>query len=129
MAYTGTVIDRPVGASGCLQTFTESTADGDVLRSNMQSGQTVKVRRVSTHPILTAQATAVVPVKDAPLWRDWYMNRCKSGVLPTRFIMPWGSEEIWRFSSKLQYEWIRGAKGPVAVRITFNMEQLPQWAD
>lgn len=129
MAYTGTVVERAAGVSGCLQSFTETTADGDVLRSNMQSGQTVKARRVSTRVIQTAQATAVVPVKDVFLWRDWYQNRCKSGTLPTRFIMPWGAEEIWRFASKLQYEWIRGAKGAVAVRITFNMEQLPLWAD
>lgn len=129
MAYTGTVAVRPTGIAGCLQSFNDTTADGDVLRSNMQSGQTVKVRRVSTRGILTAQATITVPVAEVFLWRDWYRYRCKSGVLPTRFIMPWGDEEIWRFASKLQYEWIRGAKGAVAARISFNLEQLPQWAD
>lgn len=129
MAYTGTVAERPIGVTGCLQSFTDTTADGDVLRTTMQSGQTIKVRRVSTRGINTAQATAVVSATDSFLWRNWYQERCKSGVLPTRFIMPWGEEQIWRFAGKLQYEWIRGPKGAVAVRISFNLEQLPQWAD
>lgn len=129
MAYTGTVVERPHGVTGCLQSFSDTTADGAVLRSNMQSGQTVKVRRVSTREIQTGQATVVVPTADVFAWRDWHRVRCKSGVLPTKFIMPWGAEEIWRFSSKPTYEWIRGVRGAVACRITFQIEQLPQWAD
>lgn len=136
MAYTGTVALRPDSIAGCFQSFTETYDKDGVLRSNMQSGQTVKTRRLVTDLIRTATASVTVPAGEVLAWREWYVQRCKNGVLPTRFKMPYPdasgviAEEIWRFAGPIQLEWIKGGAtgGAIAAKLSFNLEQLPAWA-
>jgi hypothetical protein len=124
MAYTGQQAQRPAAISGGLQTWTESQAEGSVARSAGEDGQTIKVRRRVTIPIRIGQATVTVKAEEVAEWRDWYEIRCQGGVLPTKFRMPpTCEEELWRFSTPLTYDWI----DKNACRISFSLEQLPQW--
>jgi hypothetical protein len=126
MAYTGTVAQRPAGASGALQTFSEKSDEAALLRSKSDDGQTIKVRRRVTSPIRNATASVTLRAPDVPAWRDWYDNACQNGILPTRFKLPPNCEEqIWRFSTPITYEWIDAT----ACRLSFSLEKLPQWVD
>jgi hypothetical protein len=126
MAYAGTVATRPLEISGGLQTWTETTDPNALLRSAMDSAQTIKVRRRVTHPIRMGQASVTVPANLVALYRQWFEVSCQGGVLPTRFIFPPDClEQIWRFSTPPTYDWV-DAK---ACRISFSLEKLPQWVD
>lgn len=128
MAYTGFVADRPATLPGCLQTFSETTDKSAVWRTTMESGQTIKVRPLVTAPIRTASVTVTLPAELLSAMKDWHESRCRFGAYPTRFMMPWMEEQIWRFSSPIQYEYIRGkTRGIGAVKCTFTIEQLPNW--
>lgn len=125
MPYAGFVASRPLGISGCLREFSESQDDTAVLRTKMDQGQTIKARRRVTSAIRLAQASVVVPAADVKFWRTWYNVNCQGGVMPTRFIMPEGTEEIWRFSTPLTIVWPTADK--TAAQINFSLEQLPYW--
>lgn len=126
MSYTGQVADRPEQIEGGLQTWSETTDENSKLRTKMDDAQTVKVRRRVTVPIRNGQATVTVRATEVQYWRQWHDDRCLDGVLPTRLKFPPDcSEQIWRFSTPLTYEWIDNN----ACRISFGLEKLPQWSD
>jgi hypothetical protein len=108
-----------------LQDFSETQDAEAVVRSKMDNGQTIKVRRRVTAALRNAQASVVVAGSEVALWRTWYNTNCQGGVLPTRFIMPMGNEEIWRFSTPLTIVWQTADRS--AAIISFSLEQLPYW--
>lgn len=127
MAYTGQIANRPTGISGCLQTFNETSLENTV-RSQSENNSIIKVRRRTTAIVRIADATVTVKQAEVALWKQWYEIACQGGVLPTRFIMPYGGEEIWRFSAPISITWGQGAKaGAHAATITIKLEQLPAW--
>jgi hypothetical protein len=91
----------------------------------MDQGQTIKARRRVTSAVRLAQASVVVPGEEVKFWRTWYNVNCQGGVVPTRFVMPEGTEEIWRFSTPLTIVWTTADKA--AAQINFSIEQLPYW--
>jgi hypothetical protein len=126
MPYTGPVATRPPELSGDLQSWTESTDANAVLRTAMDDAQTIKVRRRVTAPIRQGQASVTVIADKVQFWRDWFEQSCQGGVLPTRLKFPPNcSEQIWRFSTPLTFDWIDAT----ACRISFGLEKLPQWVD
>lgn len=127
MAYTGTIANRPSGVSGCLQTFTESALENTV-RSQSENNAMIKVRRRTTAAVRIADATVTVKQSEVALWKTWFETACQGGVLPTYFVMPYGGEELWRFSAPLSITWGQGAApGQHAATITLKLEQLPAW--
>ena len=118
------IAPRPEKLSGAHQTFSE-TSLSNTIRSSMDS-QTVKVRRRTTGTIRTADATAVIRADQYRAFRDWFEINTQSGVLPTRFKNPIDcTEAVFRFTEPPQYEWLEGA---VAVRVSYKLEQLPEWS-
>lgn len=117
------IAPRPAVLSGAHQSFTE-TSVSNTIRSSMDN-LTVKVRRRTTGTFRTADATAVIRADQYQAFRDWFEVNCQSGVLPTRFRNPHDCKEsVWRFTAPPQYEWLDGA---VAVRVSYKLEQLPEW--
>lgn len=128
MSYTGQVAPRPAEIDGGLQTWSETTDENSKLRSKMDDGQTIKVRRRVTRPIRQGQASVTIKGAEVQHWRTWYEDRCQDGVLPTRFKFPPNcAEQIWRFSTPLTYQWLDMDKS--ACRISFGLEKLPEWVD
>lgn len=123
----GQIATRPSGITGAFQTFVES-AMPNVIRSQGDDSQVVKVRRRATAAVKTADATVIVKAAEVALWHSWYEDSCQGGVLPTRFKIPPSctTEQVWRFAAPLQYDWSVEASGK-ACRITIKLEQLPHW--
>ena len=123
----GTIATRPVDISGCLASFNESTMP-NTIRSAGDDNQNIKTRRRATHPTRIADATMVLKQSQVASFKAWFETACHGGVLPTRFIMPWGTEEVHRFSSEPQYSWGFGPRpGEHVCTVAFKLEQLPQW--
>lgn len=124
---TGVPIYRPAELSGCLQTFTESALE-NTIRSQSDNNAIIKVRRRTTAAVRIADASVTVPESEVELWKDWFYVRCQSGVLPTYFMTPYGTEEIWRFAAPLSIAWGQGqSPGNHVATITMKLEQLPAW--
>jgi hypothetical protein len=122
--YTGTIGSRPAELSGNLQTWREKDDESATLRSKMDDGQTIKVRRRVTVAIRNGEASVTIVAADVPFWRQWYKQNCQNGVLPTLLrFPPECDEDLWRFSTPIQYEWI----DKTACRLSFSLEKLPQY--
>lgn len=125
--YSGQVANRPSSISGCFQTFSESAME-NIIRSQSENNSIIKVRRRTTAIVRLADATVTVKEADVAVWKQWYEVACQGGVLPTKFILPYGKEEIWRFSAPLSITWGQGMKkGEHVATITIKLEQLPLW--
>jgi hypothetical protein len=127
MAYTGQVANRPMQIDGCFQSFNESSLE-NTIRSQSDNNSVIKVRRRTTAIVRIADATVTVKQDEVLYWKQWYEIACQGGVLPSRFITPYGTEEIWRFAGPPTITWGQGAGfGSHAATITFKLEQLPEW--
>lgn len=116
------IANRPASIDGCFQTLKQTSLE-NVIRSNMEGG-TIKVRRRTTAFIDQADATVTLKAEQLDDFVDWYKVACMGGVLPTRFkFPPDGAEQVWRFASPPQYEWIANE----AFRVSFQLERLPEW--
>lgn len=116
------VANRPASLDGCFQSLKHTTLEA-VLRSNMEGG-TIKVRRRSTAFLEKADATITLKAELYDDFAGWYKTACQGGVLPTRFkFPPNGVEQVWRFASPPEYEWVANE----AFRVSFQLERLPEW--
>jgi hypothetical protein len=124
MSYTGEVATRP-SIFGCLQTFKLSYKES-VIRSEAENSAYIKVRRRTTAPIKIADCSLTVLAQNVETFMQWYEVGCRCGAVPTRIRVPPNSyEQIWRFSSAPQIDWI----DPGAAQISWSMEKLPAWKD
>lgn len=123
----GTIAARPAQLDGALQTFVETTM-ANVIRSQSDDNQMVKTRRRATNVTRTADASLTLRANLIPIFKVWFLDNCAGGTLPTRFKIPpaCAAEEIWRFAAEPQYDWSIDASAK-ACRITFKLEQLPNW--
>lgn len=113
---------RPASIEGCFQTLSQTTLE-NVVRSTMEGG-TVKVRRRSTAFMERADCTITLGAEVFDDFNDWYRVACAGGVYPTRFKFPPDhAEQVWRFASPPQYEWVTAE----AFRVSFQLERLPEW--
>lgn len=116
------IATRPASIDGCFQTVQQTTVE-NVIRSTMEGG-TVKVRRRTTGFMDRANATITLSAEVYQDFVNWYRVACQGGVFPTRFKFPPDhSEQVWRFASAPQYEWISAE----AFKVSFDLERLPQW--
>jgi hypothetical protein len=116
------IASRPANIDGCFQTLKQTTVE-NIIRSNMEGG-TIKVRRRSTAFLSRADASVTLKAEQFDDFLAWYKTACQGGILPTRFkFPPDNSEQVWRFASPPEYEWITNE----AFRVSFQIEQLPEW--
>lgn len=122
MAYSGAVAARPTSI-GCLQTFKKSFKES-VIRTEAENSAFIKVRRRTSAPIAVADCSLTLKADQVPDFESWYLVSCQCGTIPTRIkVPPLAVEEIWRFSSAPQIDWV----DKNAATITWSMEQLPLW--
>lgn len=115
------IASRPLDLAGCFQSWSEKQ-EPNIIRTSMESG-VVKVRRRTTGTYRKAAVSVTLNANLYKSFMDWFNINCQQGVLPTRMVTPYKKEEVWRFTSAPQIEWV----DPVAFRATFEIEQLPQW--
>lgn len=115
---------RPASLDGCFQTWSERDASS-VLRSDMEQGGYVKVRRRTTQAALQVDASVTLDASFYPAFRDWFRINCGAGVFPTYVKRPDGAEIVMRFTQPPVYEWPES--NPGAFRATVSLEQLPAW--
>lgn len=118
------IAPRPATLDGCWQTWSEKNASA-VLRSEMDLGGFTKVRLRTTAAALQADVTLTLDAALYPDFEEWFRIDCVRGVLPTRVKRPDGTELVMRFTAPPVYEWPEA--NPGVVRISANLEQLPEW--
>jgi hypothetical protein len=127
MAYTGTIATRPAEISGCFQSWNASSLP-NTIRSQAEYSHPIKVRRRTTAAVRVADASVVIKQEEEPFWQDWFHVRCQGGAIPTKVILPDGTEEIWRFSEPPVFQWGIGIEpGKHYVSVTVKLESLPGW--
>jgi len=120
--YTGQIAARP-DEIGCLQTFRLSYKESTI-RTSSDNSAFIKVRRRTTKPVEAADCSITLKAADVQKFVDWYESACACGSIPTKIKVPPNSvEQIWRFSSPPQIDWIDNA----AASISWSMERLPLW--
>ena len=116
--------DRPASLDGCFQTWSEHDASS-VIRSDMDMGGYVKVRRRTTEAALLVDATVTLDAALYPDFCTWFRINSGAGVFPTRVKRPDGAELVMRFMQPPVYEWPEANKD--VFRASVSMEQLPEW--
>ena len=123
MVTTVTIGTRPSSIDGCFQMWNE-TSTSQTIRTEMEDGSIIKVRRRTTGYIKTLDASVTLAATKYEDMLDWFHIACRGGVIPTWVKRPLdGKEEAWRFTAPPQIEWI----DKVAFRVSVQMEQLPTW--
>lgn len=121
---TVTIGSRPATIDGCFSTWAEHDATSTI-RSEMDLGGFVKVRRRTTAAAWQVEAAVTL---DASLYDDfmtWYRVNCAAGVYPTRVKRPDGVELVMRFAAPPVIDWPE--RDPNAFRAACQLEQLPAW--
>lgn len=116
---------RPDSIDGCFANWSEHDAEA-VLRSEMDMGGFVKVRRRTTAASWLVEANVNL---EASLYQDvmdWYRVACQRGVLPTRVKRPDGKEVVMRMTAAPVIQWPERDRS--IFTLTLSLEQLPQWA-
>lgn len=120
---TITVAARPPKIDGCFLVWNESSTS-QTIRTEMEDGSIIKVRRRTTGYIKTCDASVTLVADKYQDMLDWFHIACRGGVIPTWVRRPIdGKEEAWRFTAPPQIEWVDRA----AFRVSVQMEQLPTW--
>jgi hypothetical protein len=120
------IADRPASIDGCFQTWNEADSPS-VLRSDMDLGGFVKVRRRTTAAAWQISASVVLRASQYDDFLTWFRSYCQAGVLPTRIKHPSGREVVARFSAPPTIEWPE--RDNTVFRATCTFEQLPEWAE
>jgi hypothetical protein len=106
-----------------MQTWNE-TSTPQTIRTEMEDGSIIKVRRRTTGYIKTLDAQVTLPAARYQDMLDWFHISCRGGTEPTWVRRPMdGKEEAWRFTAPPVIEWL----DKVAFRVSVKMEQLPTW--
>lgn len=116
---------RPASLDGCFQTWTEHDSSS-VIRSDMDLGGYVKVRRRVTEAALQVSASVTLDASKYADFQTWFRVNCGAGVFPTRVKRPDGKEIVMRFTEPPVYDWPEANKG--AFRATCALEQMPAWS-
>jgi hypothetical protein len=102
------------------------TSIPNIVRSQFEDGQTIKVRRRTTGIIRKGEATITLPSTVYDDFMYWFEVAMQGGVIPSRFkFPPDGREQVWRVSAPPQISWIDS--GGKAFRVELQIEQLPDW--
>lgn len=115
---------RPPSLDGCFRTWNERDASS-VLRSEMDMGGFVKVRRRTTAAGWQVEASVVLSSALYEDFQTWYRVNCAAGAFPTRVKRPDGTEVVMRFAAPPGIEWLESDKG--AFRVSVTLEQMPAW--
>jgi hypothetical protein len=121
---TITIGSRPATIDGCFQTWAEADASS-VIRSEMDLGGFVKVRRRTTAAAWQVQASVTLEAKLYEDFMTWFRVNCGAGVFPTRVKRPDGKEIVMRFAAPPAIDWPQAE--PNAFRASVTLEQLPAW--
>lgn len=119
-----TIATRPNTIDGCFQTWSEHDASS-VIRSEMELGGYVKVRRRTTVAAWEVEASVVLEAAVYEDFMTWFRINCAAGVFPTRVKRPDGKELVMRFTQPPVIEWPQNER--TAFRATCTLEQLPEW--
>ena len=120
------IADRPASIDGCFQTWGEADSPS-VLRSEMDMGGFVKVRRRTTAAAWQISATVMLRADQYDDFQAWFRTNCQAGVIPTRIKHPSGKTVVARFSAPPSIEWPERDKSVFRASCTF--EQMPEWAE
>jgi len=118
------IASRPLTLDGCFATWSEKDAPS-VLRSEMDMGGFVKVRRRTTAASWQVEAGVTLASTLYADFQSWFRVNCAAGSLPTRVKRPDGTEVVMRFTGPPGIEWLEKDKG--AFRVSVTLEQLPAW--
>lgn len=104
MAYDGDIGPRPSDLDGCWSTWNEQQAD-NVVRTTMDKGN-VRTRRRFTGINRGVQATVKLTAEKYVPFRDWFNRDQKQGTVPTYVKTPYGTEELFLWTSPPLINWI-----------------------
>lgn len=103
MAYEGDVTYPPSTLDGCWATWQESQQD-NVVRNTMDKGN-VRVRRRFTGINRTVAVSVRLPAEKYLSFMAWYNDGQKQGVVPTYCKTPYGTEELFLWTSPPTISW------------------------
>ena len=104
MPYNGEIGPRPDDLDGCWSTWNESQAD-NVVRNTMDKGN-VKTRRRFTGINRSVTASVKLAADKYIPFKDWFNRDQKQGTIPTYCKTPYGTSELFLWTSPPVIEWI-----------------------
>jgi hypothetical protein len=116
-----TIGRRTGGMDGCWSSWSEQEQPM-VIRTQMEDG-TIKVRRRNTGKHRVATVTRTFKAEHYVNFQLWFDVACAQGIYATRMMTPYGTEEVWRFSSAPQIQWADSK----AFSVSCEIEQLAGW--
>jgi hypothetical protein len=116
------IAPRPATLDGCWASWEEQQQPA-VVRSDMDAGGIVKVRRRYTGIARKASVSVALKAEQYDAFLTWFNADCLQGVYPTRVVTPYKKTEVWRFSGPPKITW----EDPKVFSVQVELEQLPAW--
>lgn len=122
MAYSGPTTVPPAGLDGCFSTWQETNSD-NVVRNTMDKGN-VRTRLRYTGINRSVSATVKLAAEKYVPFRDWFNNNQAFGTIPTEVKTPYGTTELFLWTSPPVINWIDAGH----FEATVTMYQGSNWS-
>ncbi len=123
MAYNGETTTPPLGLDGCWSTWQEQQVD-NVVRSTSDKGA-VRVRRRFTGFTRNVNVSVRLAAEKYRLFMAWFNDGQRQGTVPTMCKTPYGTEELFLWTSSPTIKWITAEVFEASV----TMYQGSNWND